>query len=489
MTDGKQLCALQGHKGRGVWRCLLHPDQDLLITAGADSSIKLWRLADWLPAHHPLAAQASDAFTLPPPPTPGIAPATAAEAVVGPAATADPDLSGIAPSIAAGSPLTSTPAVKGVPASAAADAAGRSVEDTEAASTTAATAGEKANSSETEPRQPAQHAKHKPKPAAAARGRDSKDEWVRCLKLADQRTLYLATNLGCLYRMKLPSNTTQPSPDWQLLYSSPRKAAIISMQIVYRDKQSAGQASHARSDQTQSLGGALGEESDLGSDCHWVVFGDIKGVITSFKVEHSSRHSCTPRPGVPAPLAGDVPPLPEPVTKDESSQAALEPNDNRNSAPTCSQGARQQSQAPSACVSWDANQGKPVLAVFTAPAFGPRHVFTTSINGTPLRWWLMPQHASSSDSPGAVAAACGARLLAEIRVPSGRGCQIAALDACPKRGLLVCGDMAGNVMGFAVPSGTLKAHVTGLSQVYDLCAVLQIAVRNELALLLSGPCA
>jgi len=66
MTNGKQLCSLQGHKGRGVWRCLLHPHQDLLITAGADSSIKLWRLADWLPAHHPLAAQASDAFSLPP---------------------------------------------------------------------------------------------------------------------------------------------------------------------------------------------------------------------------------------------------------------------------------------------------------------------------------------------------------------------------------------------------------------------------------------
>lgn len=64
-TTGKQLCSLQGHKGRGVWRCLLHPDQDRLITAGADSSIKIWRLADWMPADHPLAAQTSDAFTLP----------------------------------------------------------------------------------------------------------------------------------------------------------------------------------------------------------------------------------------------------------------------------------------------------------------------------------------------------------------------------------------------------------------------------------------
>ena len=65
-TNGKQLCSLQGHKGRGVWRCFLHPDRDQLITAGADSSIKIWALADWMPGHHPMAAQTSDAFILPP---------------------------------------------------------------------------------------------------------------------------------------------------------------------------------------------------------------------------------------------------------------------------------------------------------------------------------------------------------------------------------------------------------------------------------------
>lgn len=34
---------MSGHTGRGIWRCVLHGDETL-ITAGADSSIRLWPL-------------------------------------------------------------------------------------------------------------------------------------------------------------------------------------------------------------------------------------------------------------------------------------------------------------------------------------------------------------------------------------------------------------------------------------------------------------
>ena len=27
LESGRQLCSLKGHKGRGIWRCLLHPNQ------------------------------------------------------------------------------------------------------------------------------------------------------------------------------------------------------------------------------------------------------------------------------------------------------------------------------------------------------------------------------------------------------------------------------------------------------------------------------
>ena len=41
------LAILRGHAGRGIWRCLLSPQH--AITAGADGSIKMWRLADHVP--------------------------------------------------------------------------------------------------------------------------------------------------------------------------------------------------------------------------------------------------------------------------------------------------------------------------------------------------------------------------------------------------------------------------------------------------------
>ena len=45
--DGTQLAAIQGHRGRGIWRCAAAGGA--LATGGADGGVKLWRLADWLP--------------------------------------------------------------------------------------------------------------------------------------------------------------------------------------------------------------------------------------------------------------------------------------------------------------------------------------------------------------------------------------------------------------------------------------------------------
>lgn len=40
---------LQGHLGRGVWHCETVAHLGLLVTGGADSSVKLWSLPAWLP--------------------------------------------------------------------------------------------------------------------------------------------------------------------------------------------------------------------------------------------------------------------------------------------------------------------------------------------------------------------------------------------------------------------------------------------------------
>ena len=53
----KGLCkaVLRGHKGRGVWRLQLLPNLHL-ATAGADGSIKIWPLANYLPCQGAEAA-------------------------------------------------------------------------------------------------------------------------------------------------------------------------------------------------------------------------------------------------------------------------------------------------------------------------------------------------------------------------------------------------------------------------------------------------
>ena len=49
------MAVLQGHKGRGIWRIQLLPNLRL-ATAGADGSIKIWPLANFLPAEVTAAA-------------------------------------------------------------------------------------------------------------------------------------------------------------------------------------------------------------------------------------------------------------------------------------------------------------------------------------------------------------------------------------------------------------------------------------------------
>ncbi|KAL3689810.1 hypothetical protein R1sor_016119 [Riccia sorocarpa] len=45
--DGRYLATLKGHKGRGIWRCVYDPDLNVVVTAGADSSIKIQSLHKW----------------------------------------------------------------------------------------------------------------------------------------------------------------------------------------------------------------------------------------------------------------------------------------------------------------------------------------------------------------------------------------------------------------------------------------------------------
>ncbi|DBA76394.1 TPA: hypothetical protein ACH3X1_010099 [Trebouxia sp. C0004] len=515
MTNGKQLCSVRGHKGRGVWRCLLHPNHDLLVTAGADSSIKLWRLADWLPAHHPLAAQASDAFSLPPLPVPAaaVAEAAAEDCAVYPVAAAEADAHDIDPPLPASSIAASRVGVS----SAAADIQAGAVEPSTAMSATDAEG--QTDSAPSQPSQQDSTTPDVPRVAPSSKGRDSKVEWVRCFKLADESTLFVGTNLGCLYSVNLPSDSvdlpsdsislpsdsvslpsdsSSSSPEWHLLYNSPRRAAITSLQVLHPDAQDNPQGVTAPAAQHSIAGSGMSAEAELQN--LWVVFGDIQGVVTCLRMKqadvHMSRHQSVPTSHASASSHNQSQLSRSPLASQDNCKQPLTGTMTSNQGVPWSTGLRQPGDqqlhgvcSPSTCVSWEAHSGKPVLRIFTVPAFGPRHVFSTSVTGTALRWWHMPQHASLSPSPlsspysasslsgspGQVAAAGQARLLAEIRGPVGRGSQIVALDACPKRGLLMCGDMSGNVMGFVVPPELLQSVTAGKSTPAQMqpCAIFR----------------
>lgn len=69
---------------------------------------------------------------------------------------------------------------------------------------------------------------------------------------------------------------------------------------------------------------------------------------------------------------------------------------------------------------------------------------------------LKPRASSSAFGEQLSAGHMAPQLLAEVTPIHGRGSQIVAADACWSRKLLVCGDMAGNVMAYSIPDVLLQ---------------------------------
>ena len=351
------------------------------------------------------------------------------------------------------------------------------------------------------------------------------------MRMADETTLYLSTTQGRLYSLDIPEDGCSSEAAWTFLCCSSSKAPVACMQILHTDRR--GLAQHE-----QAAGSCVfGISSE-----RWIVFGDGKGLVTCAKVQSAGTNPSRPSPKsghshntaspgqryTGGPAAAHAPPtaaadlVSSPGIDSETAEAAR-----------ISEAQLQQSQQQSnsnSTFSWVAHGGKPILAIFCAPAFGSRHIFTTTVAGAPMRWWLLPEHTSSSaansqltatqessqsetaccahtsssaaarqvaeaqgvtqglpasssspkaaqasavckpeasprssfsGSQGQFPAAPEPQLLAEIIAPSGRGCQIVAVDACPERGVLVCGDMAGNVMAFVLQGAFLTQQPSG----------------------------
>lgn len=539
--------------------------QDLLVTAGADASIKLWHLADWLPG------SSSQVLSLPPLPPP--------HDVGGP----------FKPAPMLGAAAQHANLTRNVLSTAASSSAEPSLQPPQAQHAQQQQHSNGDLPEDVDSNMPeSQHAQHadkgaapaesaqqavlpqsKPSPAymphssdgaiASARpqpisgtvpggsmlpqadaeqlaaslvpveaaaqlsSKSSKSEWVRCMKLQDESCLYMATNQGRLYSMDLSLRLRTDAATWRDVYNNPSQAAIICMEVLHTQRSQVqagqhqeGQAQQAQQEQAQPAQyqqaqqeQADGAQQAQQEQAQQAQQEQANGAQQAQQAQHDSL------------ILGDMSGSVTIVQGPSLVQVTSQPHE----APKWS---------PAVSTQFKAFEGQPVLAVFAPRALAPGHVITVSVSGCAMRWWYLPTCASSSsphlptasgvDASHAQAAATavasgGSRgknssslsiahdhgasdssrsisggndcdgggssradvgpaetqlqqqttdlatrsavLLAELQSVGGKGSQIVALDVCPDRGVLICGDMTGRVMAYHCPNSLLASKVTG----------------------------
>ncbi|KAG6556956.1 hypothetical protein Mapa_001372 [Marchantia paleacea] len=192
-TDGNCLTTLKGHQGRGIWRCVYDPDLNVVVTAGADSSIKIQSLDKWsqridtgvLDRHIDSNARGSqskqEVFSI--------------------------------------NPVWSDATVKG------------------------------------------------------SGYLDSKSEYVRCMRLSDQSSLYIGTNQGYVYHVQLSQNQ---EPGWTTLVDN-LGAPVVCMDVLVQSK----------SKKNEDL-----RDEDNHQSGDMVVVGDGKGNVTVVLVKTGAQKHC-----------------------------------------------------------------------------------------------------------------------------------------------------------------------------------------------------
>ncbi|BFI34384.1 hypothetical protein AXG93_2278s1330 [Marchantia polymorpha subsp. ruderalis] len=192
-TDGNCLTTLKGHQGRGIWRCVYDPDLNVVVTAGADSSIKIQSLDKWsqridngvLDRHIDSNARGSqskqEVFSI--------------------------------------DPVWSDATVKG------------------------------------------------------SGYLDSKSEYVRCMRLSDQSSLYIGTNQGYVYHVQL---SQKHEPGWTTLVDN-LGAPVVCMDVLVQSK----------SKKNEDL-----RDEDYHQSGDMVVVGDGKGNVTVVLVKTGGHTHC-----------------------------------------------------------------------------------------------------------------------------------------------------------------------------------------------------
>jgi len=509
------VARLQGHRGRGVWRCLALPG-GCVATAGADGSLKLWALADFgLPAAaagslSPVASvggPTSEPAPVPDPHRPAACGAQRPRAMLrGPAGTAEP----CEDSPAAGSPVEAGASGVGQQCPAGVEALAFSYEHlaAEAAAAVAARAA-------AQPAGGAAGAAGPGRPGAAAAagpgghagtsgcavlftGADggAAREWVRCLAFpqpgADPGALYLATHCALLHRVTLPA-AGRPAA-WRCVWASPHAghaACLAARPAQGAEPRSAGpgtgqgaaggaaappsaaRGAGARADEGLAQGGAGARAGGRAPGRDAVLVGGFTGWAACVWVPSDAGPGAGPA-GAARPTAAHDAGSPAAAL----SGAGAPPRTGTSGLGT---GAGLVGMAGAAAVTWWAHAGEPVRAVLWAPELDSRAAITLGGAGA-LRVWRLPPpppphgaahspSCASGEAPPALRAplqgtaqasalpdsepGAAPELCAEARSPHGAPLTCAA--AAPRQRVLAAGDAAGSVLLFELPAAVVDA--------------------------------
>jgi len=490
---GRCVARLQGHRGRGVWRCLALPG-GCVTTAGADGSLKLWALADFgLPA-----AAAGSLSPVAHVERPTSEPAPALDTHSERAGTVGPSEA----SPAAGSLVEAGASRVGQQCPAGVEALTFSYEHlaAEAAAAVAARAAAQAAggaagaaAGAAGPGRPGSAAAVGPGDHAGASGcavlftgADGRAarEWVRCLAFpqpgADPGALYLATHCALLHRVTLPA-AGRPAA-WRCVWASPHAghAACLAARAARgaeprsagpgRGQGAAGGAAAppsaacgagACADEGCAQGGAGAHAVGLAPGRDAVLVGGFTGWAACVWVPSSADLGGGP--------AGAARPTAAPDAGSPAVALSGVGAPRRTGAPGLGTGTGLGGVAGAAAVTWWAHAGEPVRAVLWAPELGARATITLGGAGA-LRVWRLPPppppppgeaqrtplqgtaqaSAMPDPEPGAAPQLC-----AEARSPHGAPLTCAA--AAPRQRVLAAGDAAGSVLLFQLPATVVDA--------------------------------
>lgn len=424
-----------------MWRLLLR--RDAVITAGADASVKAWRLAAWLPAealHAPLVNGAAAVGSASGSRSGGVVPTAAVSPPTGAASGTGGEVLVFDDKPPWQRPLGSAaPQYNSRNAAAPMSDASETLQVKDEAS---------ARDVSQEP------TGSKPQSKGGSDALDSKGEWVRCIQVADTSTLYVTTQRGLVYRVGLPAAPGQDEA-WTLLHACAGGGPLVSSCLLRgaRGAEGNGAAALGNGAAASSCGAAASGARNL------LCFGSMQGWsgvldVTSLRGANDSAASGA------------------------ANATGVASANGSGSAP-----GRSKQQAP--LYRWQPHDGASVLGLFAASAPLPApSVFSTSLDSS-VRWWALDGCGSSvtggcgssaddiggsdggcvsgagADSAAAAASAAPSerqpRLLAEAQPPAvggkkGKGGgKVAAVEACTRRGLWLLGDHVGNVFAFKLP--------------------------------------